>query len=911
MPSAVLRQPWGIWLVLVCGLVLALSADAQTRFAAVVGEVTDPTGAVIIGAEVTAKNVATSWQRSATTGDDGRYVLENIPPGTYDISASKSGMRTAVVKGQQLFVGTAATINFQLQVGPVAEEVVVTATTALIESTKSDIGQVIQRVEVDDLPVLARTFTSLALLTPTVQVDRIAGGLAIAGQRGFNNNHIVDGVSNRSSGLGDQQARYSQEWIEEFRVNTNAYSAEFGNASGGIINVVTRSGDNAFHGRGFGYFRTDVIDATPAFTTTKAPLSQQRFGGQLGGPIQKEKWFFFSGFEYLNSDTTAIVTSPLEVCAPPATRDVATGSCLVSTGDNQRLFLAKVDWHPNPRHIVNWRYNRQDSSDFNSAVGGIYTVEHGRFSDTTNWGFTGAWTAFLSPTISNELRGVINRAHPFGGTNAGNRFEIRRPSGWLGAPVNHGLIAEDWIQFLDNLSIIRGPHTLKFGLTYSNIRYYGDFRNFRDGQYYFTTDRAFNLADPTTHPLQFLIIEGGNTWDERANLVSLFVQDSWRVHPRVTVNYGLRYDTDSSLAISGATRVHTLTPRLGLAITLDKAEKTVLRISGGLYRDSEHTNLADIFILNNLLVSRFVILNWSAVWAGFFNPFYDPRDPVGSNARLRQYLAEAFAQNRLPDIGSIPARSLPVSANGIESNFTVPETQQLVAGITRQLTPTMSASADFIYSRSRFLLVWRDINITPQGTRSDPGFASKNYASSIGGGKYRALALRYDLRQKKRYAGLSYTLAKCDDNTTGILTGNFATSPFNTEVDRGPCDNDIRHTLVVRGAYSLPLGFELSSIYSFRSEPPYSATLTPLPLFTRYEPRNRRGGDKFSSWDLRVGYQYKIRERVTGRFFWEFYNLLNQRSFTGFVGNTLSSLFGQPTSAEPPRRMQIGFRVDW
>ncbi len=171
--------------------------------------------------------------------------------------------------------------------------------------------------------------------------------------------------------------------------------------------------------------------------------------------------------------------------------------------------------------------------------------------------------------------------------------------------------------------------------------------------------------------------------------------------------------------------------------------------------------------------------------------------------------------------------------------------------------------------------------------------------------------MRYDLRETKLFGGLSYTWAKCDDNTSGILTGIFATSPFNAEIDRGPCDNDIRHTLVARASYDLPLGFELSSIITYRSAPPFSATSAPLPLFTRFEPRNQRRGDNFSSWDLRFGRNTRIGERVSARFFFEFFNLLNHRNFTGFVGNVLSSRFGQPQSAEPPRQIQIDFRLDF
>ncbi len=432
-------------------------------------------------------------ERTATTGGHGRYLLEHLPPGAYDITASMSGMKPALVKGQPLLVGTTATINLQLAVGLVTEAMQISAATALVETTRSETGQVIQRTEVDSLPIVDRSFSALALLTPTVQIDQVAGGLSIGGQRGFNNNHVVDGVTNRNQILGNQLIAFSQDWVEEFRVHTNGYEAQFGQASGGIINVVTRSGGNQFHGRGFGFFRAGELDATPAFTQSKPALSQQRPGGTFGGPLKREKLFFLTGFEYLNNDSEAIITSPHEVCALPARRDAATNNCLAPTGANTRLFLAKVDWMAGAKHLVNARYNRQDFSDFNAAVGGLSTVEHGRFSDLTNWGIAGAWTSSLNPQITNELRGVLNRQFSNSGVNAGQTFEILRPSGMLGAPVNYGLIGQDWLQLVYNFSIIRGAHSLKLGAEFSSVRRYDNFRNFRDGRYVFTTDLAFNL----------------------------------------------------------------------------------------------------------------------------------------------------------------------------------------------------------------------------------------------------------------------------------------------------------------------------------------------------------------------------------------------------------------------------------
>jgi len=909
------RTSSAVRLISTLGLCAACSggALAQTRFAVVVGVVIDATGSGVGAAEISARQAATGIGRSATSDPEGQYSLLDLPPGIYDITATHAGMRPATVKGQRVFVGTTSTVNLVLGIGGLTEEIVVSAAvTPLVEATKSEMGDVIQGAELDELPVVTRTFGSLALLTPTVQEDMKASGLSVAGQRGFNNDILIDGVTNRSSRMGDQLIAFSQDWIEEFRVSAAGYAAEFGSASGGVINVVTRSGANDFHGRAFAFVRDDGLDATPALTSSKPKLSEQRPGGFLAGPIKREKAFFFAGFEYLDTDREAVVTSPLEACLAPARRDSGTGHCLAPTGSDRKLYLAKLNWHPSGRDTATWRYNRQDASDFNSGVGGLSTVEHGRSSTNDAWGLALTWTRLLDARTTNEARGVFNRARLEGRTNAGRTFEIQRPTGQLGSPVNYGMTGEEWLQLVDNVSLSRGAHTLKFGISYSDVSYFGNFRNFRDGQYTFSTDRPFDLSDASTHPLQFIVLEGGTTWDERAHLFGAFAQDSWRIAPTLTLNYGLRYDTDDSLAISGAQRAHTVSPRLGIGWSLDPESRTVVRASAGLLHDSEHTNLANVFIVNNLLLERAVILSWNPAFRGLFNPFHDPQDPSGSAAQLRKFLADAFAEGRIPELRSLPVVSLAKNVNGIDADFTVPQNRQLVVGASRMLKRSMAASIDFIYSKSKSLLVWRNVNISQQGRPIDPNFGMKNFASSEAEGSYRALAIRYDLRLDQRYAGVSYTWARCDDNTSSTLSMNNATDPFDLDVDAGPCDVDVRHTLVVRGASSLPLGFHASSIFSARSAPPYSATTSaPLPLFTRYEPRNRRHGDGFFSWDLRIGRMTRIGAGLSATVFLEVFNIFNSRNFNAYVANVSSPQFGQPSEASPPRRLQLGIRADF
>jgi hypothetical protein len=224
----------------------------------------------------------------------------------------------------------------------------------------------------------------------------------------------------------------------------------------------------------------------------------------------------------------------------------------------------------------------------------------------------------------------------------------------------------------------------------------------------------------------------------------------------------------------------------------------------------------------------------------------------------------------------------------------------------------MAVSADFVYSRAKSLLVWRNENVNPQGAVIDGTRGAKIFAGSLAEGTYRALALRYDVRQARGYAGASYTWARCTDNTSGTLGGDTATNPFDLDVDAGPCDTDIRHTVVARGGLALPLGFEVSTIVAARGAPPYSAvTSAPLPVFTRYEPRNQRRGAGFVSWDVRAAHDTRIAGGLTGKVFVEAFNVLNRRNIKTLVTNVLSPQFGEPSEVFAPRRIQLGLRVDF
>jgi len=252
--------------------------------------------------------------------------------------------------------------------------------------------------------------------------------------------------------------------------------------------------------------------------------------------------------------------------------------CLAPAGDDRKLYLAKLDWHPSTTDMVNWRYNREDSSDFNSGVGGISTVEHGRSSEKYYWD-RGRLDRILNGNTTNELRGVFNRAHPQGNVNAGQTYEILRPSGQLGAPVNYGLMARtgssSWTTFRSYAGLTRPSSASATAMSATSAT-----SELQGRPVLLHHGSALQPVRPEHASLQFVIVEGARL-DERANLFGAFAQDSWRIGSRVVLNYGIRYDSDDSLTISGAKPCEHGLARVGVAWSLDRQSKTVVRASGG------------------------------------------------------------------------------------------------------------------------------------------------------------------------------------------------------------------------------------------------------------------------------------------------------------------------------------------
>src|SRR5260370_861544 len=301
----------------VCLLANSVFAQSDVGGATLNGTVVDPSGASVAKAKITATNEATGFVRTTETNDSGLYTFTRLPVGSYDITAEMQGFKTAKRTGLALNVGAVATIDVMLEVGTAQEQVSVTAEVPVVETTRSQTSTVVNEKAVADLPVNGRNFLDFTLLTPGVTRDQSRGGdLSFGGQRGTANSLLVDGADSNNvffgqttgrTGTGRNPYSFSQDAVQEFQVNTNGYSATIGRAGGGVINVTTKSGTNDIHGTVFEFFRDKALNAN-TWANNRRGLPKRayhfnQFGGNIGGPVEKNKLFFFFDYDRQRNTT--------------------------------------------------------------------------------------------------------------------------------------------------------------------------------------------------------------------------------------------------------------------------------------------------------------------------------------------------------------------------------------------------------------------------------------------------------------------------------------------------------------------------------------------------------------------------------------------------------------------------------
>lgn len=599
----------------------ALSAIAQsTVTGAINGTVSNPNKEVIVGAAVTVKNNGTNKEATATTDDNGGFKVSNLEPGVYTVNANGSGFAPYANPNVVVEVGRSTTLDVGLSLQGVTGTVEVTAEAPVINTTQQDFSTNMNQTSINELPINGRRASDFARLTPGVNNDGDFGLNSFRGLSSLLNNNTLDGTDNNNTFFSEERGRtriqysVSQASVREFQVNTANYSAEYGRAAGGVINTVTKSGTNDFHGEVFYYNRNNKLGARnpsavlPGNVAIKPKDVRQQFGGALGGPIVKNKAFFFFTYDQQKRDFPGVATASNPAVLNPITVATAlpAGKTCTSSGltpdqtlfcrgitqsqtdtqlafltsltgttprqQNQNIFFPKVDWNIDSKNTLTASFNhvraRAPNGFQTPSVVNIGIADFGNdFVDINT--FNARLTSTITPTILNEFRFQFGHefAKAFIGVEApgeqalaarattlfnGNLPSITFTGGFqFGVSANFQRPAfpdERTIEFADTMTATRGTHTFKFGgdikLTRDNID------NLRTGagafSYNNVTDLISDLASPAGKRYSSYSQGFGlAAYTLKTPDYGFFVQDDWRVTPHLTLNLGLRYDYQS------------------------------------------------------------------------------------------------------------------------------------------------------------------------------------------------------------------------------------------------------------------------------------------------------------------------------------------------------------------------------
>ncbi len=884
----------------VVALLLASSLAAQDVGGTIFGRVGDESGKALASARVSARNVNTGLTRVSPTDAAGLYRLVALPVGTYEITIVAAGFATEVRTGVRVMIGQQSELNFALKVAGVAETVSVSGEAPIVESTKSAIGANITTRQIDELPLTDRNFRSLVFLAPGItQSVTETTNISAAGSNGSANTFLIDGVSNDQDALGDIRGDYSPDAIGEFEVLSSQYAAEYGQASGAIVNVVTRSGTNDFHARAAGYYRADGLAATDPFAQKdintgereKTPFTQWVMSLSAGGPIVKDRAFFFGSYEQTWRDETAVVgidPALLESLGLPT--DTA-----VPRSVREPRVVAKFDFHLTNSNSLMARFRYDEPKTTNDevgliAAGAVVTSQAGFTLDTTNTDYVASDSWVITPNTLNEARFQFARQDNDAlQQNCPGCAFIQRPSVISGKlPNMPQSFREDRYQFLDTASFTLGggDHFVKAGFDYSRVNIDAFVPQNFDGAFIFTTDTPFNPNDQTTYPFIYQVGSGDPNIALRNNIVGLFVQDQWRAACNLTFNIGLRWDYEDQVYTKHDW--NNFGPRIHFAWDPFYDGKTSVRGGFGTYYDQVLLNvplLATIFE-----PGRF---NFQTI----LFPGYP--DPLVGGAQI-----------------PIP---LPPNISILDRNNQTPYKNVGSLGIQRELLPDMAVSADLVYARSYHLLMLRDNNAPTQGVYPDPNIGVAYEPQTRGRGEYMAFQLGVTKRFGQSLgAQLAYTLARNRDNTDG--SQYTPSDNFNIDLDYGPSSNDIRHTLNAAIDWRGPWGIEIGTSGSLLSSPPFNIITGnddngDTYVSDRPDDSKRNSGRGATLWTVNLRLAKTIALGPTSlQLVMEAFNVFNHTNPTGYIGNMQSSNFGRPTASAPgafgPRQIQFGIRLD-
>ena len=1004
------------FLAAVAGVALAQST------ATLQGTVTDPSNAAVANAKILIRNSSTGVERTSTTDAAGSYLVSGLPPDLYRIEISAEGFQKLVIRDLKLDVATTVTENAQLKLGSVTQEVDVTGGIPLVDTTTVSVGQVIDNKTVQDIPLNGRHFVDLVYLVPGTMTapqngflaDPLAGlgqlGVDTAGQREDTTNLMINGVNLNDEVNNQVTFQPSIDTVSEFKVDNSTFPAEYGRNSGTIINVATKSGTNDFHGEAFEDIRNNFFDArnyfNPAQTSTGAPVRQSQFnrnnfGADLGGPIKKNKAFFYLSYEGLRQHQGIAVDIPVPAAgtttafpavnnilgllpspngtAPNGTTPAFIGSLPLPV--NLDIGTADISVNLSPKDNLHGYYTIEVDHRFEPQAG-ANLPGWGDTRDARRQLVTSDENHVFGPSLSNDVRFGLNRIHitfaPNGHFNPGPEgidlpdgvpttvglpsinvagfFEIGSP---VGDPEGRGDMT---VVLADTVSWLKGNHSIKFG---------GEIRRFYNnnlldelGQFNYPNLNAF-LADQAT---SFINVLAGNGDDKVLEPAwGLFVEDSYKLRPNLTLNIGLRYDWNSTPTEANK-RFSVFSPAADALVQVGTP------------------GFGQIYQTNNKNFQPRIGLAW--------DPFRDGKTSVRAGYAI---MTQQPLTNIASDLTENPPFATPLAASGAipletAATFTTPKTvspttdapnfkdayaQDWNLTVQRQITNTLGLQIAYVGSKSTHLQQVLNLNqpavvngfYQPVTAEPYPNFSAITEFASNGTSNYHALWVTVNKQVSHGLQFLAaYTYSKSLDESSLDVPNfpfTFPQDSNNLRAEYGPSDFDARNRFVLSGFYTLPFqgnraisGWQFAVINTMQSGNPWqpnvpsgifpNVSLRPNVIGSVGETGNPRqwladptafaspctttgGVTTCSPGDMRrnslVGPDYidtdlslikdtKVTERMNLQFRADAFDVFNHPNFGNpgvFVG---TSTFGEITSTRFPngdfgsaRQLQLGLKL--
>ena len=821
------------------------------------GTILDEKGAVIPGVDVTVTNIDNGLQREKTTNGAGYFVFSQLPPGHYNARATRQGFEALEHKNIVLNVNSPLALRLQLRVGRISESVTVD-TNSLIQTESAAVRTVIDRQFVENLPLNGGSFSTLIELTPGSVLTKTQGQYSVNGQRTNANYFMVDGVSanvgidtgvaitNTAGGtipafsaLGTTSNLVSMDALQEFTIQTSTYAAEFGRNPGAQVATISRSGTNHFHGTAFEYFRNDALDANDWFANSRGlenpALRQNDFGGVLGGPIVRNRTFFFLSYEglRLREPHVGITAVPglSERAAAPARMQPFLKALPLPNGANLGDGLAEFDaGYSNPSsldatslrldHTFNskltlfGRFNYAPSDGYQrggtsqsqtTSLNNSYSVQ---FKTVT---VTIGSTQIVSSNITNDIRANYSR------NSGGNIWYIDSFGGAIPPPdsvlfpafassadsVFDFIIGEDigylvgknarnlqrQINVVDNLAIVKSSHQLKFGIDWRGLS------PVLDSSEYFQIAAFNNVARAVAGIADFVSVSGkSGRATTNVNQFSAYAQDNWKVGKWLTLNYGIRWEYNPAASIS-----ETNPPIIAVGRLEDPS--TLRLAPPGMSWNTNHNNFAPRIGVAYQFSQK---PGREAALRGGFGVFYDTAgrlagSVLGGTASSTNFLGGVSFPLTLAQATPLPPTTPTPPYPAFEIGLKQPRTYEWNATIEQSLGRNQTISASYVGAAGRNLLrLERLLNPTPE-------FASVNGVTNLATSDYHALQLQYRRRLSRGLQALaSYTWSHSIDISSNDTFLNPPNSKLNPENDRGSSDFDVRHSLSAGVTYDLP-----------------------------------------------------------------------------------------------------------